>query len=128
MGRIISEREDSRLGRNGVVVAVVRLDPVPCNPDGAGVAPAVREDPGRVLRDENGNRTEFDRLHLAGKTGADTIRKAVERDNRPAKTTLRRGRTDLRIADAVESESERLGRPVSVAEILGIDMSEATAA
>lgn len=56
---------------------------------------------------------------LAGKEGVDVIRKVAERDLSPALTTVNRCRTLLRLADHMDAESERLGRPVTAGEVLG---------
>lgn len=57
---------------------------------------------------------------LAGKRGADALRRIAERDSRPAATTLARARQLEKLAAHIEAESQRLGRDVTVAEALGV--------
>ena len=57
-------------------------------------------------------------LDLAGQAGADVLRQAAQRDKPGAATTLARCERMLRIAELIESESARLGRDVTVAEVL----------
>jgi hypothetical protein len=57
-------------------------------------------------------------LKLAGKSGADVLRQAMDRDMKPALTTVRRCKTGFALADHIEAESERLRRDVSVAEVV----------
>ena len=59
-----------------------------------------------------------DFLALAGQHGADVLRQAALRDKPGAATTLARCERMLRIAELIESESARLGRDVTVAEVL----------
>lgn len=56
---------------------------------------------------------------LAGERAAKVLRRVAERDITPALTTVNRCKLYLRLADHVESETERTGRDVSVAEVLG---------
>lgn len=59
-----------------------------------------------------------DFMALAGDKGAMTLRQAAFRDKPAATTTLARCERLLRIAELIEAESKRLGRPVSVAEVI----------
>lgn len=65
---------------------------------------------------DNGGSVDF--MALAGDAGALTLRQAALRDKPAAATTLARCERLLRIAELIESESQRLGRPVSVAEVI----------
>lgn len=58
---------------------------------------------------------------LAGAPGAEVLREVAQRDIRPAATTVKRCRQMLALADHLEAETERIGRDVSVAEVLGWD-------
>lgn len=62
---------------------------------------------------------EYDVGSLAGHDGAAVARKVAERDLVPALTSVNRCRFTLKLADHVDEETERLGRPVSFAEVLG---------
>lgn len=57
---------------------------------------------------------------LSGLAGAQILRAVALRDRKPAKTALVRCQRDLALADHIEAETERLGRPVSAAEVLGL--------
>jgi hypothetical protein len=57
-------------------------------------------------------------LTLSGKAGAKVLREVAGRDKPGAATTLARCERLLRIAEMIESETKRLGRPVSVAEVI----------
>jgi hypothetical protein len=59
-----------------------------------------------------------DFMALAGDQGALTLRQAALRDKPAAATTLARCERLLRIAELIEAETARLGRPVSVAEVI----------
>lgn len=59
-----------------------------------------------------------DFLALSGKAGADVLRQAALRDKPGALTTVERCERMLKVADLIESESVRLGRDVTVAEVL----------
>lgn len=59
-----------------------------------------------------------DFLSLAGPKGAAILRSAANRDLPGALETVARRKRDLTIADLIESESARLGRDVTVAEVL----------
>lgn len=61
---------------------------------------------------------EVSLLSLAGRAGAGALRQAMQRDLAPAKTTIARCRHGLALADHIEAESERIGRDVSVAEVI----------
>jgi len=62
---------------------------------------------------------EYDVAELAGHDGAAIARKVAERDLAPSLTTLNRCKFTLQLADHVDAETERLGRPVTFAEVLG---------
>lgn len=62
---------------------------------------------------------EYDVGSLAGHDGAAIARKVAERDLAPSLTTVNRCRFTLRLADHVDAETERLGRPVTFGEVLG---------
>jgi hypothetical protein len=62
---------------------------------------------------------EYDVGSLAGADGADVLRKVAARDLKPAKTTIVRCKGQLALADHIVAESERLGRDVCAAEVLG---------
>lgn len=62
---------------------------------------------------------EHDLATLAGHEGSSIARKVAERDLAPSLTTLNRCRFILQVADHVDAETERIGRPVSFAEVLG---------
>lgn len=64
--------------------------------------------------------TETPLMELAGSEGARKLREVAERDEAPARTTLIRANQYRALADEVERQSARLGRPVSVADVLGI--------
>jgi hypothetical protein len=57
---------------------------------------------------------------LAGRDGAAVLRKAMQRDLKPALTTVQRCRNGLALADHIEGESDRLGRDVSVSEVVSL--------
>lgn len=59
---------------------------------------------------------EFD---LAALADTSTIRKVADRDESGARTTLVRSRVLRKLADHMDAESERLGRPVTAGEVLG---------
>lgn len=59
-------------------------------------------------------------LDLAGSEGATVLRQAALRDLTPAESTAKRCRFHLRIADLIEAETVRQGRPVSVGEVIGL--------
>mgnify|MGYP007115078338 CR=1 FL=1 len=59
-----------------------------------------------------------DFLDLAGPDGAKVLREAALRDKPGALTTIARCERLLRLADLIASESERQGRPVTVAEVI----------
>lgn len=61
---------------------------------------------------------EHDTFDLAGRDGAAVLRLVAERDGAPARTVLVRSNLYVKLADHIESESKRLGRDVSVAEVL----------
>lgn len=67
--------------------------------------------------------TEYVLADLAGKDGALVLRKAMTRDLKPALTTVQRCKNGLALAEHIEAESERLGRDVSVREV--VSLSEA---
>lgn len=73
-----------------------------------------------VAYDENGQRQEYDQLRLAGPEGARILRTVAQRDQLHARTTFERSHFQLKLAEAIEVESRRLGRDVSVAEVLGL--------
>lgn len=60
-------------------------------------------------------------LSLTGHEGATLLRQAMLRDLGPASTTVDRCRYGIKLADLIDAETERLGRPVSAAEILGVE-------
>lgn len=64
--------------------------------------------------------TSVETLTLAGPEGARILREAALRDLRPAETTAARCRRYLELAKQIESASEAQGRPVSVAEVIGM--------
>lgn len=55
---------------------------------------------------------------LSGDLGAEVLREVAQRDERAAKTMLSRCSTARRLADELERLSKKLGRPVTVAELL----------
>lgn len=67
-----------------------------------------------------GVRREFDTEALAGDEGAEILEAVAARDARPARTSIKRSKQLLTIAKAVRAASLAEGRPVSVAEVLGI--------
>ena len=72
-----------------------------------------------VLRERlvyDGN--EYELLGLAGHDGAALARKVAERDLAPSLTTVNRCRFMLELADHIDAETERLGRPVEFREVL----------
>lgn len=56
---------------------------------------------------------------LSGEAGAAVLMAAADRDERQAKTMLSRSALARRIARAVELASQKAGRPVTVAEVIG---------
>jgi len=62
----------------------------------------------------------IDMLTLAGEDGARILREAMLRDLGPANTTRERCQHGLALAEQVIARSEAEGRPVSVAEVLGL--------
>lgn len=62
---------------------------------------------------------EYEVAALSGHEGAAIARKVAERDLAPSLTTVNRCRFTLRLADHVDAETERLGRPVTFGEVLG---------
>lgn len=68
----------------------------------------------------DGARREFDTEALAGDEGAEILEAVAARDARPARTSIKRSKQLLTIAKAVRAASLAEGRPVSVAEVLGI--------
>lgn len=73
-----------------------------------------------VIQNDDGERQEYDQFSLAGAEGAKVLRAVAERDKRHAETTFERSHLQFKLADAIEAESVRLGRDVSVAEVLGL--------
>lgn len=59
-------------------------------------------------------------MSLSGVEGASVLRDAARRDRPGALTTVARCDQYDKIADLIESETARLGRPVSVAEVLAV--------
>lgn len=59
-------------------------------------------------------------LGLSGDEGARVLRQICQRDLTPALTAVARAKFGLALADHIEAETERLGRPVSVAEVIGL--------
>lgn len=74
-----------------------------------------------VTKGDDGQRHESHFMHLSGEAGAETLRLAAERDEGPARTTLIRATQMKALADEVERRSHVEGRPVSVAEVLGLE-------
>jgi hypothetical protein len=66
------------------------------------------------------NGSEYLLADLAGKKGALVLRSAMTRDLKPAQTTIERCKNGLALADHIESESDRLGRDVSVSEVVAM--------
>jgi hypothetical protein len=62
---------------------------------------------------------EYEVGSLVGATGAAILRAVAQRDLKPAVTTVKRCKNWFSLADHIVAESERLGRDVSVAEVLG---------
>ena len=60
----------------------------------------------------------IDLLALAGEDGARILRETALRDKGPASTTLARCDRMVKLAELIAAESKRLGRPVSVAEVI----------
>lgn len=73
-----------------------------------------------VVERAEGKRAEHDITALAGDDGAKILRSVANRDSAPAKTALVHANMLLTLADEVERRSALEGRPVSVAEVLGI--------
>lgn len=65
--------------------------------------------------------TELVTAELAGLDGAQKLREAALRDLGPAETTAKRCRRNIEIAALIEAETIRLGRPVSVGEVLHME-------
>ena len=80
--------------------------------------PAKRREEVRMRAKVTTDRGSADFLGLGGKNGAKVLREAAMRDKPGAATTLDRCNRMLRLAELIESESERLGRDVTVAEVL----------
>lgn len=57
-------------------------------------------------------------LAIAGPEGADLLRQVALRDRPGAATTLARCERLLKLAELIEAESARQGRPVTVAEVI----------
>lgn len=66
----------------------------------------------------DGERREFETLDLAGEEGAAILEGVADRDERPAKTTIRRTKDYRQLARVVREMSAAQGRPVSVREVL----------
>lgn len=56
---------------------------------------------------------------LSGPDGVAVLRAVAARDEKQAKTMLSRSSLARRLADAIEAASEKAGRPVTVAEVIG---------
>ncbi len=74
-----------------------------------------------VTKDDDGQRHESHFMHLSGEAGAEVLRSAAERDEGPARTTLVRATQMKKLADELERRSKAECRPVSVAEVLGLE-------
>lgn len=70
-----------------------------------------------IIAHEGGDRRLMD---LAGVDGAKVLREAALRDLGPAETTATRCRRMLDLAEQIQAESIKQGRPVSVAEVIGL--------
>lgn len=68
----------------------------------------------------DGERCEFETLDLAGEDGAAILEGVAARDERPAKTTIKRTKDYRQLARLVREATAAQGRPVSVREVLGI--------
>lgn len=66
----------------------------------------------------DGRRCEFETLDLAGEEGAAILEGVADRDERPAKTTVRRAKDYRKLAKIVREKSASEQRPVSVREVL----------
>ena len=75
----------------------------------------------RLVTKRDGERQEHDTFALAGAEGAAILREVIERDSKGAKTTLARTTALRKLADELERRSKAEGRPVSVAEVLGLE-------
>ena len=73
-----------------------------------------------VVQTIDGERHEHEVMALAGEDGAEVLDYVAQRDERPAKTTLKRAKVYRELAKVVRERSIAEGRPVSVAEVLGI--------
>lgn len=62
--------------------------------------------------------TEHTFASLSGHEGAATLRQAALRDLNRAESTSQRCRFHLKVAEVLERETERVGHPVTVAEVL----------
>ena len=62
---------------------------------------------------------EYALASLSGAAGAEIIRAAALRDRKAALTTIQRSAAQMRLADHIEHESDRLGRDVTAGEVLG---------
>lgn len=75
----------------------------------------------RLVTKRDGERQEHVTFSLAGAEGAAILREVAKRDSKGAKTTLARMAALRKLADEVERRSKAEGRPVSVAEVLGLE-------
>lgn len=75
----------------------------------------------RVVSRRDGRRVEHAITALAGPEGVEILRAIADRDEAPARSTLIHANMLRRIADEVERLSKIEGRPVSVAEVLGLE-------
>lgn len=82
--------------------------------------PAVPVEPLRTRATVVHDGNESHLLELAGPEGAATLRQAALRDLAPAESTTKRCRFHLRLAELIEAESVRQGRPVAVSEVIGL--------
>lgn len=74
----------------------------------------------RIVGRKDGQRHEYQMTSLAGAEAVEILRAAADRDEAPARSTLINARVMRNLADEIERLSEVEGRPVSVAEVLGI--------
>lgn len=58
---------------------------------------------------------------LAGHEGAAILRRVAERDLKPSRTTVARCKVQLKLADHITAETDRLGRDVSVNEVVKME-------
>lgn len=75
----------------------------------------------RVVSHRDGERQEHDTFALAGHDGAEVLRQIADRDEKAALPTLTAAKRLRKIASEMDRMTDKAGRPVTVAEVLGLE-------